>query len=624
MTIFRPDGIIMKKILSFLLILLPILSGAEIVPENKARAIAEAFLQQPHTKSAKIQLELVHSSLTKTPELPVLYLYDNKAGDGFVLVAGDDVASPVLGYSLSGHASAGQLPPSFSYWIDFLTQEINWARKRQMKASARIRSRWATFEPAQKGGFPVTGLNPGKVIKEYVTARWDQDQPFWNECPVHHGKHSYSGCLITAAAIVMRYQEWPDRGVGVSQQYRTKGKITVPSRNLEHDYDWKSMPLSYADGRYTDYSGQQVADLMADLGAILKAEYGTEGNSGTGAYIEDLPSALAKHMKYDKSIHLERRDFNLLKDWIRKIKAELGRTPIVYGGVTENFESGHAFVLDGYTDQDFFHVNWGWSGISNGWFLLTALDPDQQGAGGSDSGYNARQNAVFNMYKDDGGQEVEQISMMAHTVTDGGRRAYNGIWTSEQHWQTGRKSELGAGVFYNEGSHDFVGDLALAVVDRFGMVRQILMEESFSEAEPMDREHYYWMPDQWVTIYVELQTGDRIISVFKSKDATEWTPVQYPHEGGFVGEILLVEEFDPDASLEHSVSLSYDRLNEEVYISIAPTVEVHLMNSAGEDLTSRCVRTGNTVTIDGSALEKGTYRLIFRRGEEEKTLKMTF
>ena len=66
--------------------------------------------------------------------------------------------------------------------------------------------------------------------------------------------------------------------------------------------------------------------------------------------------------------------------------------PVFYMGVTSD-EGGHAFVCDGYRDG-YFHINWGWSGVSNGYFLLWSLDPDVQGTGGSSSGNG------FDFYQD--------------------------------------------------------------------------------------------------------------------------------------------------------------------------------------------------------------------------------
>ena len=70
-------------------------------------------------------------------------------------------------------------------------------------------------------------------------------------------------------------------------------------------------------------------------------------------------------------------------NWIDLIYNELyqGR-PVVYGG--EGTDVGHEFVCDGYMYEggDLFHINWGWGGMSDGYFVLSVLNPDEQGIGG--------------------------------------------------------------------------------------------------------------------------------------------------------------------------------------------------------------------------------------------------
>ena len=48
--------------------------------------------------------------------------------------------------------------------------------------------------------------------------------------------------------------------------------------------------------------------------------------------------------------------------------------PILYGGGSM-LGGGHSFVLDGYDGNGMFHFNWGWSGMSDGYFSLDALNP---------------------------------------------------------------------------------------------------------------------------------------------------------------------------------------------------------------------------------------------------------
>ena len=70
-------------------------------------------------------------------------------------------------------------------------------------------------------------------------------------------------------------------------------------------------------------------------------------------------------------------------------------------------------MLDGFKNNQYFHVNWGWYGKSNGYFLLTALKPDTQGTGGSGHDYNSGQEAVLNIRPPKGEGEKAEGYLLA-------------------------------------------------------------------------------------------------------------------------------------------------------------------------------------------------------------------
>ncbi|MBQ4005956.1 MAG: C10 family peptidase [Muribaculaceae bacterium] len=47
--------------------------------------------------------------------------------------------------------------------------------------------------------------------------------------------------------------------------------------------------------------------------------------------------------------------------------------PVMYAGQAS--DGGHEFICDGYNSEGYFHFNWGWSGNSNGYFLLPRSTP---------------------------------------------------------------------------------------------------------------------------------------------------------------------------------------------------------------------------------------------------------
>ena len=64
---------------------------------------------------------------------------------------------------------------------------------------------------------------------------------------------------------------------------------------------------------------------------------------------------------------------------------QAGRPVLMAGHTLE--DTGHAFVCDGMDADGLLHINWGWDGMSDAYFRVSALKPERQGAGGSVGNY---------------------------------------------------------------------------------------------------------------------------------------------------------------------------------------------------------------------------------------------
>ena len=218
-------------------------------------------------------------------------------------------------------------------------------------------------------------------------------------CPkLPSGARAYTGCTATSVAILMQFHRWPDAGVGTLPSFVSPSLgFQVPGQTLGFPYDWKNMLITYPRdaAAYTKEQGDAVAMLMRDVSVALESDF---MNEATSAYTMDIPEMMATHFKYEPGAYVQVRDAMGDDRFIPLLQKELRENgPILYGGYTvENF--GHAFILDGYTEDGYFGVNWGWSGMYNGYFLLSALEPaGPQGIGGATSGFNFGQDAVINL-----------------------------------------------------------------------------------------------------------------------------------------------------------------------------------------------------------------------------------
>lgn len=334
--------------------------------------------------------DLVYTART-TDNTAAVYVF-SREGAGFVITSADDVATPVLGYSDRGTITATQMPDNMVWWLGEYSREIEYAAKHPMRM---------LNAPQRPVRDPIAPL---------CSTRWNQGSPYNNLCPVISGRHTYSGCVATAMAQVMKHHNWPVTGRG-KKSYTWNGQ-TLSMDFSATTFDWAHMTDTYS-SKSTDEENAAVALLMSACGISVNMNYGL---NGSGAQSAVVPNALRNYFNYGKCTTMIHRDVTPLLDWEEYIYNSLkNNAPAYYSG--QNMSVGHAFVCDGYSADGYFHFNWGWGGVSDGYFLLTALDPSSQGIGGSNDGYNIYQSVILNALPKDINNEPMLIFLSNQTVT---------------------------------------------------------------------------------------------------------------------------------------------------------------------------------------------------------------
>lgn len=570
------------------------------VSEDQARQIAVSFWQSaPVTRGGIPSLQMVFHSedlVTRSSvQSPAYYVFDNTGGPGFVIVAGDDVAMPVLGYSFEHEFSKDNLPANLKAWLEYMRDEVNEARRSGAKAESVVTRAWSQVEV----GTPVVELG---------TAKWNQTDPYNMLCPKVNMQFAYTGCTITALAIVMRYHQWPEKGVGTLPGYQTDTyRVTVPDLPLGHTYDWKNMLLEYPYFGYSQAEATAVATLMRDCGVMLQADFGPVGSSGTAASTFYIPSGLTTYMGYDKRVRTISRNGYTTSEWNSLMQGELeSNRPVIYSGFNDN--AGHAFVLDGYTDQNYYRVNWGWGGYCDGYFLLTVLDPEGQGSGGSEGGYNMYQDAVIGIQKDDGGAYFGELRYGERFS----EQEVCGLSVDEP-VVSGKPFELYVGNLKNTGSGTFTGELLFAVADKEGNIVEELYVVSLSD---LLSSYYYYPYVGTVTINTPVLPGYRIRGYYRSANTPEWTLIKGNEEDGCTWDLLIADEY----SIEETTRLTYNKKSRLLRLLVKDGVSVSLRSSGGSDCSDKCQIQGNEITVDTSLLRDGTYSLTLQKGDDRKTL----
>lgn len=473
----------MKRLLhiQFLLVLLLALGysplQAKRITQWQAQQQAYSFWGKQMPQKAKAK------SRTATTASPsdAYYVFNNDAG-GFVIIAGDDAVTPVLGYTSTGAFDAENLPDGLKDLLKSYERQI-----------AALGDNYVANQTATRAAF--TGE---KLLK---TAEWNQMAPFNKYTPNNY----VTGCVATAGAIVMKHHGYPAKGTG-SHSYTLNGKTL--SANFEHDYDWASMPVKY-DGT-NDAAFDGVARLMSDLGVAVEMNYAKDGS---GAYIGDLVTALQKYYGYSKLSHLMAIEDVGAEAWNGRLREEIdANRPVLYAA-SDPARGGHAFVIDGYKDESF-SVNWGWGGYCDGFYKIGALNPESVGKPTGDK-YNVGQSAVFGMQPSDG---TEKVSGMGFLTNVGELQMLNMNITDVKKGQNGVIFSAPIG---NTGDQPYTGEAAVALMNAKGEMREIVSSSS-QTFNNLSRGSYYPSLSFSFVSTVDAEPGDYLAIVAKEKGSSEY------------------------------------------------------------------------------------------------------
>lgn len=252
-------------------------------------------------------------------------------------------------------------------------------------------------KPTTRGTIQETG---GNIVVYHETASWGQNYPFNEQCWTSYNgtTHAKTGCVATAYAIVLRYHCYPTKGTE-NILYNCQAPIYVEM--TDRNYDWSNMPLVY-DGNWNETQIYEVSKLMAHL---AHANFSSFGSGATTANEERETARLNRYFNYPKIQASYQRDYTQ-EQWEAKIKESLDNgCPIPYAANNSGTgDSRHMFVIDGYTDNGYYHFNFGWNGSGNGWFKLNDITP-YQGDNYSWNG-NSEHYANFNLKPDVAKQSI--------------------------------------------------------------------------------------------------------------------------------------------------------------------------------------------------------------------------
>ena len=345
------------------------------VDQQKAEQLGARFLGTTTVaqRDSDIQLNLVSAAVSR--DGTDYYAFNVRGGNGFVIVAGDDRVKPILAYSTTGSFNPQDVAEGFAYMLNGYREEIQYVRDHNLPAMPDIVAEW---ESVLRTGSLQQGRQARAVVGPLCQTIWNQNFPYNSQCPEDpegSGGYVYAGCVATAMGQVMKFWDYPDRGIG-SHTYNPDGYAQQTANFGETDYHFELMPLAL-DSTSTEEDYFYIAQFLHHCGIAVDMQY---SGHGSGAYSGDVPPALQDYFGYTtgeyETLGFWGFNFYTNEQWAQMLKdGGLDENmPLYYSGSDDNGAGGHAFVCDGYDENDYFHFNWGWSGKDDAWCPIGALN----------------------------------------------------------------------------------------------------------------------------------------------------------------------------------------------------------------------------------------------------------
>jgi len=441
-TVFSAQNILLKRSFLILFLLLSVTTNyADNVDFNTALRIARAYVNTSKKDAQNIKTRAA-ATATQQP----YYIFNDEAGKGFVVIAGDDKMGKVLAYSKEASINMANLNPEARYLFDTYRQVYE-----ELSKNKTLTTRAGAATKA------------ADAVQPLLKSKWGQDYPYSKQT------RYMTGCVATAVAQVMYYHKWPAQGKG-QESYTVKFDNTVRSADFtKSHYDWDNMLLDYNRRNITTKQEDAVALLMNDVGIATNMQY-TDRASGTQSYMAER--ALRNYFDYDAA--MVTRSYEGVDNFIEIVKEELRNGFPLYISGDSKTGGGHAWVCDGFDEEDRFHMNFGWNGQANGYYSLATLNVTSTGSefNGAQHSFNRRLHVIAIHPNKPGTPKIDaDIAYQSPNI--------NFDYGSDMAFVGDAPTTLSATAkvmysrFINQSQSELVGDIGLGIYDQEGKLVKV-------------------------------------------------------------------------------------------------------------------------------------------------------
>lgn len=538
------------------------------------------------------------------------YIFNIGADKGFVIASGDNRTEPILGYVEHGSFSEEEMPENMRSWLQYYADQIEYLDEigyTTSQESPRVRR----IRPTRHSVAPL------------LKTKWNQDAPYNLKCPMFYysdgsvGERAATGCVATAVAQCINYYKYPEKTTAIIPKLTNYYSLTNGSRKsvslpaiARRTIDWEHMRDTYT-GNETEEEKNAVADLMLMVGQSEQMGYGSSSGVVFGSGIAE---ALIKYFGYDDGTFMADRNDYSIDGWFNLIYQEIATGhPVAMAGTSSG--GAHSFVLDGFDGESLFHLNWGWGGMNDGYFLLHVLNPDDKsgiGSSTSSDGYSMGQTAIIGMKEPDDIKADSQLHMTIHEIEING----TSIEGNYINW-TGATNSFFTGIVKQEedGTYSLVG----SIQSTGSMNKDTFYHYSFNMKDKLDPGTYrlspasrlssdkIWKPElNMQTEYILAEVTSTSIKLTYHKpteniEVTEWN---------FVGTHIVGEEQEVKVTFQNKG----DEYYHELHIFASPTA-----SKGSSNCRSAVGMTENgttTVSFFFTPTTTGTYNIWLCHGSE--------
>lgn len=364
---------IFYSLLAALMLLTAPVAKADNVTLEQAKQVAVNYLAY-YTDLEGLSVDnlvLSQQRMNEKLEVPSMYILD-VVGGGWAIIAGSTTMDPIVAYSGEGQFPVDHMAPSLAWWLDKYNEMICEVQNADASQHFADSKPWKEITSNSiKGSKGVVNLMPN--------VKWGQGDNAGSTynmyCPRINGVACVTGCVATAISQLCYYYNYPRYSFG----YRTFMFNGTPLRVNYTDsaaFDYSIMPNQIKHST-PQAARKEVSRLCYMVGVAVKMQYNTNAGGGSGAFSQDVPTAMVDYFHFKNGMMLINRDQVSQSYYMNGIRNELMSNRVIYmhgSSLTGdgNDRSGHAWLCTGYqTDnENMYFMNWGWEGDGNSWYNL--------------------------------------------------------------------------------------------------------------------------------------------------------------------------------------------------------------------------------------------------------------